>query len=280
MNSTTLNDQFLDTITGRRLFCGELEYPNKDGNDGQVVTTDGKGKLSFQTPLSGQGSSTNNAIARFSGTSGTVLKDSLATIDNSGLLTTPFLNVGSLNYPATPGLNGTVISQLGSNLTLVRDFNQVLYATVSSAPIITDIAVGDHIKFASIYFQTNTLVCVLDTSSPYTSTLNTNSVGRILCTEPTLLKAYVTDLVLTSNTDFIELRWINADTGVISDVVGNISKVGVGPSGLNWTIGCLPVEALVLPAVPSRYELRIISLSSPLISYGNIIVEGYSFKNF
>ena len=64
-----------------------LTLPVDDGTNGQTLTTDGSGVLSWATPASGgvtgPVSSTDNAIARYDGTTGALIQDSGVTIDDS-----------------------------------------------------------------------------------------------------------------------------------------------------------------------------------------------------
>jgi len=64
-----------------------LTLPVDDGLSGQSLTTDGAGNLSWQASLgnvTGPVSSTDNAIARFDGTTGQLIQNSSVTIDDSG----------------------------------------------------------------------------------------------------------------------------------------------------------------------------------------------------
>jgi hypothetical protein len=69
--------------------------PNADGTNGQVLSTNGSGTLSWETAGGGSGdvvgpaSATDNAIARFDGTTGKLIQNSAVTIaDSSGDITT------------------------------------------------------------------------------------------------------------------------------------------------------------------------------------------------
>ncbi len=103
--------------------------PAADGNDGYVLTTDGLGNLTF-APVTGPGlgdvtgpaSSTDNAIARFNGTSGKVIQNSSILIDDTGNLQIRggdelrFYDVGNSNYVGfeAPALTGDQIWVLPS----------------------------------------------------------------------------------------------------------------------------------------------------------------------
>lgn len=74
-----------------------LTLPADDGNSGQVMVTDGSGVLSWSTPavgdVVGPASSTDNAIARFDSTTGKLLQNSAATIDDTGNISDQLGNV-------------------------------------------------------------------------------------------------------------------------------------------------------------------------------------------
>lgn len=74
-----------------------LTLPVDDGNSGQVMITDGSGVLSWSTPavgdVVGPASSTDNAIARFDSTTGKLLQNSAATVDDTGNISDQLGNV-------------------------------------------------------------------------------------------------------------------------------------------------------------------------------------------
>ena len=76
-----------------------LTFPADDGTSGQALITDGSGVLSWSSAASGDvygpASATNNALARFDGTTGKLLKDSSALIfDGSNLGVTASSSAG------------------------------------------------------------------------------------------------------------------------------------------------------------------------------------------
>lgn len=74
-----------------------LTLPVDDGNSGQVMITDGSGVLSWSTPavgdVVGPASSADNAIARYDSTTGKLLQNSAATIDDTGNISDQLGNV-------------------------------------------------------------------------------------------------------------------------------------------------------------------------------------------
>ena len=73
-------------------------WPNADGSAGQALITSGSGLLSWSTlgDVVGPSSATDNAIARFDTTTGKLIQNSLATIDDTGNITAPDF-IGDLN---------------------------------------------------------------------------------------------------------------------------------------------------------------------------------------
>lgn len=78
-----------------RLSCGTnpatvYYLPLARGNNNDVLKTDGSGNVSWQPDsgsVTGPGSSTDNALVRFDGTSGNVVKNSNVTLDNTDFMT-------------------------------------------------------------------------------------------------------------------------------------------------------------------------------------------------
>ena len=76
-----------------------LTLPPNDGNSGEFLSTNGAGILSWASAGSGDvvgpASSTDNAIARWDGTTGKLLQNSSATLDDSGNFTGTSYNTAS-----------------------------------------------------------------------------------------------------------------------------------------------------------------------------------------
>lgn len=97
-----------------------LTLPVDDGTNGQALVTDGNGVLSWSTAASGDvygpASATDNAIARFDGTTGKLIQNSVVTIADttgnmagvgtlsSGAITSSSLTSGRVLYAGTAGL--------------------------------------------------------------------------------------------------------------------------------------------------------------------------------
>jgi len=119
-----------------------LTMPDDDGTAGQALITDGNGVLSWSTAASGDvygpASATDNAIARFDGTTGKIIQNSVVTIADttgnmsgvgtisSGAITSSSLTSTRVLYAGTAGLiqdsanmtfNGTTLTVAGLNNT-------------------------------------------------------------------------------------------------------------------------------------------------------------------
>jgi hypothetical protein len=119
-----------------------LTLPVDDGSNGQALITDGNGVLSWSTAASGDvygpASATDNAIARFDGTTGKIIQNSVVTIADttgdmagvgtisSGAITSSSLTSTRVLYAGTSGLiqdsanmtfNGTTLTVTGINNT-------------------------------------------------------------------------------------------------------------------------------------------------------------------
>jgi hypothetical protein len=89
-----------------------LTLPVDDGTTGQVLTTDGSGVLSWTTDaggdVDGPASATDNAIARFDGTTGKIIQNSAVTIaDTTGDITTAGYLITAAGAVGTPALTTT-----------------------------------------------------------------------------------------------------------------------------------------------------------------------------
>ena len=112
-----------------------LTMPTDDGTAGQALVTDGSGVLSWSSAASGDvygpASATDNAIARYDGTTGKIIQNSVVTIADttgnmagvgtlsSGAITSSALTSGRVPYAGTAGLiqdaaaftfDGTILS--------------------------------------------------------------------------------------------------------------------------------------------------------------------------
>jgi hypothetical protein len=136
------------------------------------------------------------------------------------------------------------------------------YVEVSVGQISTNLVAGtDHIKFDTVNRQIGTSITP-DVSTGYTSTLNVNSLGRILL-QPNRtyeLEGDVGDVSAGANSNYITYDWHNADTGaIIQTGTGGSNIIGANLSNINQ--GRTEAKATITPTVPTRVELRIRQLS-------------------
>lgn len=93
-------------ISGARIGVnGAFELPTVDGSNGQFLQTDGSGSTSWGTPagsgdVSGPGSSTDNALARWNGSGGDTIQDSNVIVDDSDYIT------GSAGFNTSGSISG------------------------------------------------------------------------------------------------------------------------------------------------------------------------------
>lgn len=110
---------FVQDIYIGNVLTGNLYHlPSNDGTANQILETDGNGNISFVTrnSTSGPGSSTDNALARWDGTTGTLLQNSTAILSDAGLLTISSLISAGLTYPTTDGTSGQALTTNGSGV--------------------------------------------------------------------------------------------------------------------------------------------------------------------
>jgi hypothetical protein len=107
-----------DLYVGNTVPGNAYHLPVNDGTTNQILATDGNGHLSFvnNSNVVGPGSSTDKAVVRWNGTTGTLLENSTAVLTDTGQLTISGLILGSLTYPSTDGTNGQAITTNGSGV--------------------------------------------------------------------------------------------------------------------------------------------------------------------
>ncbi|MBT4855573.1 hypothetical protein HOM50_03555 [bacterium] len=177
-----------------------LNLPATTGSLGQAIVTDGSNNLSFASRVAGPGTSTDNAIARYNGTSGSSLEDSSVLISDSdaasGITQLDVDNVridgnsitstdpngdinitpdGSgevvldgLNWPTADGASGQVISTNGSG--------QLAFSNAAGSGFVStfgDQIVTNRVNQIALLFQYN-----VPTDLVTVSTLNTGTVEQ------------------------------------------------------------------------------------------------------
>jgi hypothetical protein len=167
--------------------------------------------------------------------------------------------------------NGTATAQLMSDLVggqtkiawkKISGFSPVVGQTVNFinafvGQTTTNLAPGtDHVKFATVNANSGNGI-TLDTTSPYSSAVNTASLGRFT------VKAGITarlagnlgDISYTSGpANYVTFRWFNSDTNT---AVGEQTTVNSDFGGGGYDGGGGFAVAIVSPTVDTRYELRI-----------------------
>jgi hypothetical protein len=255
-------------LTIPSIVASGLSYPTTDGTNGQAITTNGFGNLSFSPvgnvsgPLGG--GSTDFALVRWNGTTGKFVNDSLSTLDNLGHLLIPALTVGTVLFPSVDGTNGQVLTTDGANTASWRDSSVSQNRLLGSQSVYVgaDVSAGDHIQFDTV-FGSNGSTISLDISTPYTNAANVDSIGRVTLQggRSYVLYATIQELTFTSlATGELTFRWYDADnnTAVTTGAGGEI----FGDPGLTPVINAPTTMAWVSPGVDTRYELRITSAVS------------------
>ena len=105
-------------LTAPSLATSNFTLPTSDGTVGQTIATDGAGTLSFADSsggdVSGPASSTDNAVARYDSTTGKIIQNSTATLDDVGKLTAPSLATSNYTLPISDGMLNQVITSDGA----------------------------------------------------------------------------------------------------------------------------------------------------------------------
>jgi hypothetical protein len=118
------------TINSGQLTAGGLAYPTSDGTNGQVLTTDGSGTLSFST-VSGTTINNNadNRIITGSGTANTLNGESGLTYDGSTLDVTGTVTADGLTTTGTFTSTGIDDNATGTAILIESDRNVGINAT-------------------------------------------------------------------------------------------------------------------------------------------------------
>ncbi|MEA0970379.1 hypothetical protein Megvenef_00338 [Candidatus Megaera venefica] len=121
----------------------------------------------------------------------------------------------------------------------------------------TNITTSDHIKFGSFYYYQGTSI-VLDTSSAYSNSIGTASIGRITLSAGKSYKllASLSTADFTSTSGYLGLRWHNSDT---NSPIGGVTTWW-HPSSNYFSGGV--VAAVIMVSNTTRVELKINSVSN------------------
>lgn len=127
--------------------------------------------------------------------------------------------------------------------------SSILHGYVSSG-YTSNVSSGDHIKFSAVSFSRGSNIS-LNTSSAYTRTTNTASIGRITLLAGKTYKLTASLNNVTSN-NYNATRWYNADNGAY---LGLISGSSPPTSTTDRTPSAITV-AYITTNVTTRVELR------------------------
>lgn len=112
--------------------------PASDGLSGQFLGTDGSGTLSWSTPsgagdVVGAASSTDNAIARFDGTSGKAIQNSGATLSDTGVLTVTELSTDTVSEKTAAAgvtVDGVLLKDAAVNTDIINEKTSAAGVTI------------------------------------------------------------------------------------------------------------------------------------------------------
>lgn len=243
---------------------GNLNMPNVFTQENDLVKANANGDLVLYTPtfMNGPAESIVNQVPVFSDTTGQNVIASTATIDDTGKLSVSGLKVADLTFPVVDGLAGSVLTTDGAgNLALLpssASTQSMVYSVQTTKQ--ENLVVGDHIKFENVLYEKGTLV-TLDISSPYSSSANTDSIGRYKLKSGSTyqLNAQITNLVLNRHDGYVTLQWFDSDANTALGQPIKVSGTG-GPIG-DIKAGFGSVKAFSSPTVDVRVELRVTGLN-------------------
>ena len=264
-----------------------VTMPPAQGAANTYLRNDGSGNLTWASAstITGPGSTTDTALVRWNGTTGSALSDSgvtlSATQDLGGVRTLAMAGATSgvltiqpsgtttsytLTMPPSQGSASTVLTNNGSGVLSwgaggTGGTGADYMVGNLTATVFTNLLVGDHAPFNQAYQSSTgtatTTYITLDTTSPYSSGTNTASVGRIT------LKANVTYYLLgiiksLAGVDYYGYTWYNSDTN---------TKIGTRGEGFASTSQAAstssnPSYCSLTPSVDTRVELRLTETST------------------
>lgn len=232
INSTTVDlysDQALTTgidgsggygsyTSGGFLIGGGYRFPTTDGTNGQVLTTDGAGNLSFTTPFSGIANVVEDTTPQLGGNldvNGFAIigpaANNVVTIDTDNLIVTGTLGTENdvINFAHIQTINlnniakilvGTAISSSTSTFNLsafdateIRSFKIVIQASNTT----------------SGYYYTSELLCMHDGTNAYSTeyaTLDTTPNEEMIVVTPVLSSGLFILKITPSTTDTIQYK--------------------------------------------------------------------------
>ncbi len=240
----------------------ELTMPSTDGTNGDVIATDGAGNLSLITPywLTGPGSVTDEAIAVFDGISGSVLKESGATCNVAGQITSTGLINAGITYPVLDGTSGQfMVTDGAGNLGFSTPMLPSKMVGQQLTDQTTNMGVGDHVKFETDLVTVGSNIS-LDTSTAYTVTPNVDSIGRITLQPGQTYYLEWTGVILKldRHNGQITVGWYDADSGSLLGTALTFNGAG----GADPLYAGAHLDAAVTPVAATRYEVRFTALNN------------------
>ena len=175
----------------------------------------------------------------------------------TGLTGGPITETGTIDLTNTGVTSGTytyadvTVDAQGRVTNIASNLKEILYGYVST-DYSTHTSTSDHIKFDAIGFERTNGSITLDTSSSYSNSVNTDSIGRITLqpNKTYKLTAWMNNMEASGNSA-VSGGWFNSDT---NDAILFASS---SPEISNRTYGGAAILAYFTPNVTTRVELRI-----------------------
>lgn len=209
--AATNNIEFSTGAISRLLIASDGSWQlgaDGDGTAGQVIMSNGSsGPPTWETVVVGPGSSTNNAIARFNGTTGALIKNSGVTLDDSNVVG----SATTLSFSAASGITSQSKHTFSPTSTLAG----LNVGSVSSNP--SSLSNGD-IWYNS---STNTLTARIEASTNYVA--STAVADAVINRVPFYLNG-TGKLTSSSSLGY------NSGTGVLSVPMANLSTTATRPA--------------------------------------------------
>lgn len=224
--------------------------PAADGAAGQFLGTDGSGTLSWSTPsgagdVVGAASSTDNALARFDGTSGKAIQNSVATLSDTGVLTTAEVSTDTISEK-TAAAGVTIDGVLLKDSAVTTD---TINEKTAAAGVTID---GTLLKDKAVYpdgADTNTSISVpvADTVAVTTNgseRLRIDSTGNVgIGTNSPSNVLHVTSTTATTNAVTQVLRVDSQSSGTPANGIGVGIQFATETAGGNTEVGAT-IEAI------------------------------------
>lgn len=171
-------------------------------------------------------------------------------------LTTKRLRNGGIEFP--PAGNMGEVLTVGENENLIwitpRNFSMIAHLS----PYTEDLSAGNHIKFDSLVYS-NSDDFVLDVTSPYTSTLNLPSLGRITLKggKKYLLKGEIDAFKVKSHSSTFSIQWYDSDNSI--PLGDEYTFNAIGTTGIDPDYGGPRILTVFEILTDTRVEMRIVS---------------------